>query len=71
MPLKGCNIVDLDFVYKDYLMGINLATPHYLTLSKRKIDRAYKHFIPLTIVKTSSYDVNALCATDTYSKFML
>ena len=28
-PFKGRNIVDLDFVYKQLLMGINLATPHY------------------------------------------
>ena len=30
LPFKGRNIVDLDFVYNNYLMGINLATPHYL-----------------------------------------
>ena len=27
-PFKGRNIVELDFMYS-YLMGINLATPHY------------------------------------------
>ena len=36
VPLKGCNIVDLDFVYKDHLMGINLATPNYLTQYQRE-----------------------------------
>ena len=28
-PFKGRNIVDLDFLYKQYLMGIKLAKPHY------------------------------------------
>ena len=28
-PFKGRNIVDLDFVINNYLMGINLATPRY------------------------------------------
>ena len=28
LPLKGRNVVDLDFVY-NYLIGIKLAKPHY------------------------------------------
>ena len=28
-PFKGRNIMDLDFVYKQYLMGMKLATPHH------------------------------------------
>ena len=28
-PFKGRNIVDLDFEYNNYLMGIKLAKPHY------------------------------------------
>ena len=28
-PFKGRNILDLDFVYKQLLMGIKLAKPHY------------------------------------------
>ena len=45
-PFKGpINVVDLDFVYKQSLDGHK---PCIIldTISKRKIDRSYKHFIP-------------------------
>ena len=46
-PCKGCNIVGFDFVYKQLLEGIKLANHIILDIiSKRKIDRSYKHFIP-------------------------
>ena len=43
-PFKGRHIVDLDFVYKQLL-----DRQHHIilgTISKRKIDRSYQHFIP-------------------------
>ena len=44
-PFKGRNIVDLGT--NNYLMGIKLAKPIILDIiSKRKIDRSCKHFIP-------------------------
>ena len=60
-------------------MGINLATLYILdTISERKIDMSYKHFIfssqnhsVVTMVNTGIYDVNAKCAADTYTKFLL
>ena len=46
--------------------------------SKIKIDRSYKHFMPQFAElqycndgKNKHYDVNAKCAADTYSKFLL
>ena len=44
-PFKGPNIVDLDIVYKQLLDGH--ITNHTILdiISKRKIDRSYKHFI--------------------------
>ena len=46
-PLKGRNIVDYISCTNSYLMDINLATRIILdTISNRKIDRLYKHFIP-------------------------
>ena len=44
-PFKGRNFMDLDFVYKQLLDGHK----HRIildTMSKRKIDRSYEHFIP-------------------------
>ena len=43
-PFKGRNIMDLDFVYKQLLDGHKAIVLGII--SKRKIDRSYKHFIP-------------------------
>ena len=79
-PFKGRNIVDLDFVYKQLLDGhkackttlsftqyhrerlIGLASTLYLTL---------QNCSTVTMVKTSIYDDNNKCASDTYTKFLL
>ena len=70
--------MDLDFVYI-YLIDIKLENHIILnTISKRKIDRSYKHFI-LQFAElqycndgqTSIDDVNTKCAADTYTKFLL
>ena len=76
LPFKGLNIVDLDLMYKQLFDG-----QHHIildTISKRKIDRSYKHFKPqfaelqyCSHGENSIYDVNAKCAEDTYSKFLL
>ena len=48
LPIKGSNIVHLDFVYKQ-LLDEHKACKTTLSLQrliKRKTDRSYKHFIP-------------------------
>ena len=47
-PFKGRGIVDLDFVYKQLLDGHKACKKSIIldTISKIKIDRSYKHFIP-------------------------
>ena len=82
LPFKGRNIVDLDFVYKQLL---NEHKPCNTTLSLTKYQReislisrtsilylSLQNYVStVTMVKTSIYDVNAKCAADTYSKFLL
>ena len=77
---KGRNFVDLDFVYKQLLDGYK---PCNATLSLTQYQRerligltnilylSLQNYSTVTIVKTSIYDVNAKCAADTYSKFLL
>ena len=79
-PFKGCNIVDLDFVYKQLLDGHK---PCNTTLSltqhqrERLIDLtstlylSLQNFSAVMMVKTSIYDVNGKCAADTYTKLLL
>ena len=79
-PFKGCNIVDLDFVYKQLLDGHK---PCNTTLSLTQYQRerltglrsilylSLQNYSTVTMVKTSIYDVNAKCASDTYSKILL
>ena len=73
--------MDLDFVYKQLLDGHKACKTIDIildTISKRKIDRSCKHFIPqfgelqyCNGGQTSIYDVNTKCAADTYTKFVL
>ena len=79
-PFKGRNIEDLDFMYKQLLDEhkpcnttlvwtqdqrerlIGLTSILYLSL---------QNYSTVKMVKTSIYDVNAKCAADTYTKFLL
>ena len=77
-PFKGRNIMDLDFMYKQLLDRHKPCNITFIldTISKRKIDKSYKHFIPQFAelqyyCQTSIYDVNVKCAAYTYSKFLL
>ena len=77
---KGRNIVDSDFVYKQLLDGHK---PCNTTLSLTQYQRerfigltsilylSLQNYSTVTMVKTSIYVVNAKCAVDTYSKFLL
>ena len=79
-PFKSRNIVDLDFVYKQLLDGHE---PCNTTLSLTQYQRerligltsilylSLQNYSTVTMVKTRIYDVNAKCAADTYSKFLL
>ena len=79
-PFKGRNIMDLDFVYKQLL---DRHKPCSTTLSLTQCQRerligltsilylSLQNYSTVTMVKTSIYDVNAKCAADTYSKFLL
>ena len=77
---KGRNIVDLDFLYKQLFDGYK---PCNTTLSLKQYQRerligltsilylSLQNYSIVTMVKTSIYDVNAKCAADTCSKFLL
>ena len=79
-PFKGRNFVDLDFVYKQLLDGHK---PCNITLSLTQYQRgrligltcilylSLQNCSTVTMVKTNIYDVNAKCAADMYSKFLL
>ena len=79
-PLKGRNIVDLEFVYKQLLEG-HKACKTTLSLTQYQRERLIglasifylilQNCSTVTMVKTSIYDVNATCAADTYTKFLL
>ena len=79
-PFKDRNIVDLDSMYKQLLADHK---PCNTTLSLTQYQRErlisltsilyliLQNYSTVTIDKTSIYDVNAKCAADTYSKFLL
>ena len=79
-PFMDRNIVVLDFVYKQLLDGHK---PCNTTLSLTQYQRerligltsilylSLQNYSNVTMVKTSIYDVNAKCAADMYSKFLL
>ena len=79
-PIKGRNIVDLDFVYKQLLDG-HKACKTTLSLTQYQRERLIglasilylilQNCGTVTMVKTSIYDVNTKCAADTYTKFLL
>ena len=79
-PFKGHNIVDLDFLYKQ-LLDVHKPCNSTLSLTqyqrKRLIGLANILYLSLQncstvmMVKTSIYDVNAKCAADTNTKFLL
>ena len=79
-PFKGPNILDLDFMYKQLL---DRHKPCNTTLSLTQYQRerliglvsilylTLQNCSAVTMVKTSFYDVNAKCAVDIYTKFLL
>ena len=76
-PFKGRNFVDLGFVYKQLLDGHKPCNTT-LSLTQYQIESltsilclSLQQYSTVTMVKTSIYDVNAKCAADTYSKFLL
>ena len=79
-PFKGPDIVDLDFVYKHLLDG-HTASKTSLSLTQCQRERlkgltsilylSLQNCSPVTMVKISIYDVDANCAADTYTKFLL
>ena len=79
-PFKGGNIVDLDFLYRQ-LLDRHKACKTTLFLTQYQRERligltsilylSFQKCSTVTMVKTSIYDVNAKCAADTYSKFLL
>ena len=79
-PFKGCNIVDLDFVYKQLLDGHKPCITA-LSLTQYRKERliglksllylSLQNCSTVTMVKTGIYDVNAKCAADSYSKLLL
>ena len=72
--------MDLDFVYKQLLDG-HKPYNGTLTLTQYQRERligltsilylSLQNYSTVTMVKTSIYDVNAKCAADTFSKFLL
>ena len=79
-PFKGRNIVDLDVVFQQLLDGHKPCnTPLSLTQYQRErlivltsiLYLRLQNYSTVTMVRTSIYDVNAKCAADTYSKFLL
>ena len=79
-PFKYFNIVDLDFMYKQLLDGHKLCnTTLSLTQYQRERMKSLRSILyfslqncsTVTRVKTSIYDVNAKCAADMYTKFLL
>ena len=79
-PFKGCNILDLDFVYKQ-LLDRHEDCKTTLSLTKYQRERvigltsilylSLQNCSAVTMVKASMYDVNTKCAADTYAKFLL
>ena len=71
--------MDLDFMYKQLLDGHKPCnTTLSLTQYQREIGWSYKRFIPQYAEMqycndglNKHYDVNAKCAADTYTKFLL
>ena len=79
LPLKGPNIVDLDFVYKQLLDG-HKACKATLSLTQYQRERligltsilylSLQNCSTVTMVKTSICEVNTKGAADTYTKFL-
>ena len=79
-PFKGRNFVDLDFLYKQLL---DEHKPCNTTLSLTQYQRerligltsilylSLQNYSTVTMVKASIYDVNAKCAADMHSKFLM